>query len=64
MKHKTTIGSWEKTKAGHLYTVEDVRSVNAMRVHSCRLSGSSSNVYHSKPYTAKELNSAWKEISK
>ena len=64
MKQKASTGSWDKTTSMHLYTVEDVRSVNAMRVHCCRTAGGSWSVDHSKPYTAKELNSAWKKAKK
>ena len=64
MKHRLKVESCEKSKSRHLYTIEDVRSVNAMRVHCCRTSGGSWNVDHSRPYTAKEINGAWKKISK
>ena len=64
MKRKALTGSWDKMIGANLYTVEDVRSVNAMRVHCCRTAGGSWSVDHSKPYTAKELNSAWKKAKK
>lgn len=55
------------TRHGHLYTIEDVRVVNAMQVRCCK---SSSGVCHCKSesgiasYTAKELNEAWKGVLK
>ena len=50
-----------------LYTIEDVRHVNAMRVKCCK---SSYEAWHVKTekilhyYSAKELNDAWKCVSK
>ena len=64
MKQKASTDFWDKTTSVHLYTVEDVRSVNAMQVHYCRAAGGSWSVDHSKPITAKELNSAWKKVKK
>ena len=52
---------------GNLYTIEDVRSVNAMQV---KQSKGAPSVWHckaetaSKTYTAMELNEAWKGVSK
>lgn len=49
-----------------LYTTEDVRSVNDLRVKCCRESRS---VVHSKTairvlYSAETLNRAWKKVNK
>ena len=64
MKRKALTGSWDKMIGANLYTVEDVRSVNSKRVHCCRATGDSWEVDHSNPYTAKDLNSAWKRVKK
>ena len=63
---KKTVHIKNESIGWRLYTEEDVRRVNAIRVRCCKSSyGIDRNrPVSSKPYSASDLNSAWKKVSK